>query len=99
MTPQFNSAIELNSAIEAPQTDFESGQLKHLEMKVSILEKRLETLSAENLKLKRQWKDATSTISWKIVNQLSKLASKIAPHGSLRRRLLKSTWRWLIITT
>lgn len=96
MTPQFNSAIELNSAIEAPQTDFESGQLKHLEMKVSILEKRLETLSAENLKLKRQWKDATSTISWKIVNQLSKLASKIAPHGSLRRRLLKSTWRWLM---
>lgn len=64
--------------------------------RLALLEKQVEQLIAENRQLKKQWKEATSSISWRVITKLGKIGKKLAPKGSIRRTLIKSVWRGLM---
>jgi glycosyltransferase involved in cell wall biosynthesis len=64
-----------------------------LRKRVRDLEASLLRLREENAFLKRQWHEVTHSYSWRIVSRLSRLARGLAPKGSRRRALLKTSWR------
>ncbi|RLT08653.1 MAG: hypothetical protein DWI24_10640 [Planctomycetota bacterium] len=64
--------------------------------RISILENRIQRLSAENSRLNRQWHEATTSISWQLVHKLSKSMRLAAPPNTCRRTHLKGLWRGLI---
>lgn len=97
MTQYHNSASEPEPSFQPNEPAVDQNLIKQLEIKISNLEKRIEKLTQENLKLNRQWKEATHSISWRAINKLSVVAKKLAPPGSIRRRILKSSWQMLML--
>lgn len=64
--------------------------------RIKLLENQIHLLLAENRQLKQQWKEATSSLSWRLVTKLSRTARGVAPQGSIRRKLLKNVWHGLM---
>jgi glycosyltransferase involved in cell wall biosynthesis len=91
MTP--TSESESHYLQDITETDSAHNLISALRSQIVENELKIARLSAENQQLKMQWKLATSSISWKIINKLSKIAGKIAPKGTIRRKMLKSGWQ------
>ena len=91
MTPQ-----DPQIATDSDHTGLDAGSSNLLNDRIIKLENQVRLLADENRRLNRQWQEATSSISWKLINKLNKTMRFIAPPGSWRRSMLKGTWRGLI---